>query len=183
MTTPTEADDDPRLEFEEWEARLGRRLDRATSDAERLAVRDLLLDHQFATRALITRAEERLGAFDGTDHPRALAARAEELIEQIEALQESLEERVSLLLELGYRDDAPLQFLAVGRAPGASTASWTALFDHLPAELDQAVEALEYARRFLLGLLEGAGSPGRGAPPRDSTAPPGASRRRAPGAR
>lgn len=177
MTALGEPEEDLRRELEGWLARLEQRLDHAASDAERLAIRDLLLDHQFATRALITRAEERLGAFDGADHPRVLAARAEELIEQIEGLQESLEDRISLLLELGYRDDAPLRFLAPGQVQGAASPLLTAFFEHLPAELDQAVEALEYARRFLLGLLQGAASPNRGAPPRDSTSPPGRSRR------
>lgn len=177
MTAPREPGEELRLELEEWVARLGRHLERVASDAELLTIHDLLLDHQFATRALITRAEDRLGAFDGADHPRALAARAEELIEQIEGLQESLEERVSLLLELGYRDDAPLPFLSPGREPGTASPSLIAFFEHLPAELDQAVEALEYARRFLLGLLEGAASPRHGAHPREPSSPPGRSRR------
>lgn len=177
MTTPGEPSEELRRELEGWQARLGQRLEHATSDDERLAIRDLLIDHQFATRLLITRAEECLGAFDGADHPRALAARAEELIEQIEGLQESLEERVSLLLELGYRDDAPLQFLSPARASGATSPALSALFERLPAELDQAVEALEYARRFLLGLLEDVAAPSHGARPHDSSSPPGRSRR------
>ena len=57
----------------------------ARGDDELLALRDLLLDWQFATRQVITAAEERLGAFDGDDSPRALATQAELLIEQIEA--------------------------------------------------------------------------------------------------
>ncbi len=37
-----------------------------------------------------------LGAFSGEDSPRALAARAEELIEQVEGLQDAWESRVDL---------------------------------------------------------------------------------------
>lgn len=143
---------------------LGRAFEAAPSDDDLLAVRDLLVEHQLATRAAITHAEERLGAFDGQDHPRALAARAEELVEQIELLQEVWEERVSLLLELGYRADDPTSFLPLAPDRETMAGALAPFFANLPAEMDQTIEALEYGRRFLLQLLDPATAPPGPAP-------------------
>lgn len=136
----------------------------APSDEARLAVRDLLVEHQLATRAVITRAEEQLGAFAGEDHPRALATRAEELIEQIELLQAVWEERVNVLLELGYRADAPTSFLPLAHDREAMAGALAPFFANLPSEMDQTIEALEYGRRFLLQLLERGPAPRGPAP-------------------
>lgn len=176
MNSPDAAFDSLSRELQESLARLEALLSDAKSDAVTLAIRDLLLDHQLATRALITEAEERLGAFDGADHPRALAARAEALIEHVEALQEGWEDRVNLLLELGYRTDAPTAFLKGAGENQANTELLELFFQQLPAEMDQTVEALEYARRFLLDLLGTV--PTRPATrPSPSAPPPGAHRK------
>ncbi len=138
-------------------------LERVRDDETVLALRDLLLDFQFESRALITAAEERLGAYSGEDDPRALAARAEELIEQVEALQDAWESRVDLLLEAGFDNARVRQFLgrALADRDGRGGATLDEFFAGLPADMDQTAELLDYAKRYLLSLLDGRGQ-GRG---------------------
>lgn len=138
-------------------ARCSERLARARDDDEILAVRDLLLDVQFESRALITAAEERLGAFSGEDDPRALAVHAEALIEQVEALQDAWESRVGLLLEAGFDNARLPAFLADALARPDGVARLEEFFAGLPADMDQTGEALDYAKRYLLSLLDGPG--------------------------
>jgi hypothetical protein len=125
----------------------------ARSDDELLGLRDLLLDWQFASRQRITVAEERLGAFDGDDSPRALAAQAELLIEQIEALQDGWETRVNLLMEAEFDEDRLADFLRAALATPAGRERLGELFAGLVADMDQTGEYLDYARRYLLSLV------------------------------
>lgn len=144
----TEANDLAAAALEQYQAALGR----ATTDAALLALRDALLDWQFASRQLITAIEERLGAFDGDDSPAALAVNAEALLEQIEGLQDAWESRVDLLLDAGFADDRLAAFFtALLQRPDRDTVL-TEIFTGLPADMDQASEFLEYARRYLLSL-------------------------------
>jgi hypothetical protein len=128
-------------------------LGRARGDDDLLALRDLLLDWQFATRQLITAAEERLGAFDGDDSPRALAAQAELLIEQIEALQDGWESRVDLLLEAGFDEGRLADFFRAALATPAGRERLQEVFAGIVADMDQTGEYLDYARRYLLSLV------------------------------
>ena len=138
-------------------ARCAALLERARDGETILALRDLLLDVQFESRALITDAEERLGAFNGEDSPRALAARAEELIEQVEGLQDAWESRVDLLLDAGFDNARVREFLqgALAGRDGRGGAVLDELFTGLPADMDQTAALLDYAKRYLLALLEG----------------------------
>jgi hypothetical protein len=142
-----------RRELEAGLARCVAALGRARRDTDLVALRDLLLDFQFESRQAITAIEERLGAFAGDDSPEALATQAEALIEQIEGLQDAWESRVDLLLDAGFADDRIPAFLAdlLARPDGAALAS--DLFTGLPADMDQAAELLEYAKRYLLSLV------------------------------
>jgi hypothetical protein len=126
---------------------------RARQDEELLAIRDSLLDFQFASRQLLTTIEERLGAFEGDDSPRALAAQSEALIEQIEGLQDAWESRVDLLLDAGFDDGRLTAFLADLLARPDRDAVIGDLFTGLPADMDQAAELLDYAKRYLLSLV------------------------------
>ena len=141
-----------RREIESGLARYATALTRARTDDELLALRDGLLDLQFASRQIITTIEERLGAFEGDDSPRALAAQSEELIEQIEGLQDAWESRVDLLLEAGFDDGRLPTFFAELLARPDSDAALKELFTGLPADMDQAAELLDYAKRYLLSL-------------------------------
>lgn len=142
-----------RQEFDALLARCDAALDGAREDDELLAWRDLLLDAQFESRRIITTLEERLGAFEGEDDPRALATQAEALIEQIEALQDSWESRVDLLLDAGFTDEQIPAFLTGLLARPDSTALLAALFTGLPSDMDQATELLDYGKRYLLSLV------------------------------
>ncbi|HEX5504425.1 MAG TPA: hypothetical protein VFW96_17510 [Thermomicrobiales bacterium] len=135
-------------------ARCAALLDGARGDDELLALRDLLLDHQFESRALLTAIEERLGAFAGDDSPRALAAHAEALIETVEELQDGWDGRVNLLLEAGFAGDDAAGFLraALGTAQGRDALA--EFFAGLPADIDQTATLLDYAKRYLLALLD-----------------------------
>lgn len=128
-------------------------LGRARRDDDLVALRDLLLDFQFESRQVITTIEERLGAFAGEDSPEALAEQAEALIEQIEGLQDAWESRVDLLLDSGFADDHLPAFLADLLARPDGPALVRDLFTGLPADMDQAAELLEYAKRYLLSLV------------------------------
>lgn len=134
-------------------ARCADALASAGDDAAILAVRDLLLDIQFENRALITAAEERLGAFSGEDAPHALAARAEELIEQTEGLQDAWESRVDLLLEAGFDNARIPEFFDDALADPDGVALLDDVFTGLPGDMDQTVEMLEWSKRYLLSLL------------------------------
>lgn len=134
-------------------ARCAAAAERAGDDAALLAARDLLLDGQFESRQLITAIEVRLGAFEGEDDPRALAIQAEELIEQIETLQDAWESRVDLLLAAGFADERLPAFFAELLARDDGGAQINELFTGLPADMDQAAELLDYARRYLLSLV------------------------------
>lgn len=133
--------------------RCGAALDRARSDEELLALRDALLDWQFGSRELITAIEERLGAFDGDDSPRALAAEAETLIEQIEGLQDGWETRLALLLGADFAEEEPERFLRDALATAAGRERLAEFFAGLPSDMDQTGEYLDYARRYLLSLV------------------------------
>jgi hypothetical protein len=154
-------------------------LARARSDDDLLALRDLLLDWQFATRQLITTAEERLGAFDGDDSPRALATQAELLIEQIEALQDGWESRVNLLMDAEFDEAKLTDFLRAALATPAGRERLDEIFAGIVADMDQTGEYLDYARRYLLSLVvppperaRPSISPARsGQPPRDGGRP------------
>ncbi|MFN8511795.1 MAG: hypothetical protein U0841_04215 [Chloroflexia bacterium] len=154
-------------------------LARARSDDELLALRDLLLDWQFATRQLITAAEERLGAFDGDDNPRALATRAELLIEQIEALQDSWESRVNLLMDAEFNEEGLASFSTTPSPPPPGASASQSVFTGIVADMDQTGEYLDYARRYLLSLVvppperaRPTPGPARGNPPaRDAARP------------
>ncbi len=134
-------------------ARYAAAVARAHQDEELLAIRDGLLDFQFASRQLLTTIEERLGAFEGDDSPRALAAQSEALIEQIEGLQDAWESRVDLLLDAGFDDGRLAAFLADLLARPDRDAVIGDLFTGLPADMDQAAELLDYAKRYLLSLV------------------------------
>ena len=134
-------------------ARCAEVLAAARDDAAILAVRDLLLDIQFENRALITAAEERLGAFSGEDDPRVVAARAEELIEQAEGLQDAWESRVDLLLEAGFDNARIPEFFDDALADPDGVALLDDVFTGLPGDMDQTVEMLEWSKRYLLSLL------------------------------
>jgi hypothetical protein len=142
-----------RRELEAGLARCVAALGRVRRDTDLVALRDLLLDFQFESRQAITTIEERLGAFAGDDSPEALAIQAEALIEQIEGLQDAWESRVDLLLDAGFADDRVPAFLAdlLARPDGAALVN--DLFTGLPADMDQAAELLEYAKRYLLSLV------------------------------
>ncbi len=142
-----------RQEFAALLARCDAALDGAREDDELLAWRDLLLDAQFESRRIITTLEERLGAFEGEDDPRALATQAEALIEQIEALQDSWESRVDLLLDAGFTDEQIPAFLTGLLARPDSAALLAELFTGLPSDMDQATELLDYGKRYLLSLV------------------------------
>lgn len=129
-------------------------LDRARDDEAALAVRDLLLDLQFESRALITAAEERLGAYDDEQNPRAIAAHAEALVEGIEAQQDAWEARIALLLDAGVDEARPVETLAGALDDPERRARLEEFFAGLPGDLDQAGEFLEYAKRYLLSLIE-----------------------------
>ena len=141
-------------------ARCAQVLDGTDDDAATLTLRDLLLDFQFESRALITAAEARLGAFSGDDDPRAIAANAEALIERVEELQDAWETRVDLLLEAGFDGDLP-EFLNAARADHHRLALLDQFFSGLPGDMDQTAVLLEYAKRYLLSLLDGSGRHGR----------------------
>lgn len=134
-------------------ARSAAALGRARRDADLVAWRDLLLDFQFESRQVITEIEDRLGAFSGDDSPEALAIQAEELIEQIEGLQDGWETRVDQLLDAGFADDRLPAFFAELLAHPDGQARLRELFTGLPADMDQAAELLEYAKRYLLSLV------------------------------
>lgn len=134
-------------------ARCAAAVARASGDEALLAARDLLLDAQFESRQIITALEVRLGAFEGDDDPRALAIQAEALIEQIEALQDAWESRIDLLLDVGFADDRLPAFFAELLARDDSSTQLNALFTGLPADMDQAAELLDYAKRYLLSLV------------------------------
>ena len=134
-------------------------LARARSDDDLLALRDLLLDWQFATRQLITAAEERLGAFDDDDSPRALADQAELLIEQIEALQDGWESRVDLLLGAEFDEERLADFFRTALATPAGRDRLQEVFAGIVADMDQTGEYLDYARRYLLSLVTPAPEP------------------------
>ena len=142
-----------RREIESGLARYTAAMGRARTDDELLTLRDNLLDLQFASRQLITTIEERLGAFAGDDSPRALAAQSEQLIEQIEGLQDAWESRVDLLLEAGFDDGRLPAFFAELLARPDRDAALGDLFTGLPADMDQAAEMLDYAKRYLLSLV------------------------------
>lgn len=142
-----------RREFDALLARCDAGLDAARDDDDLRAWRDLLLDAQFESRQLITAAEDRLGAFSGEDDPRVLGEQAEALIEQIEGLQDSWESRVDLLLDAGFADERIPAFLAELLAAPGGAARATELFTGLPADMDQAAELLDYAKRYLLSLV------------------------------
>jgi hypothetical protein len=154
-------------------------LSRARSDDELLALRDLLLDWQFASRQLITAAEERLGAFDGDDNPRVLATQAELLIEQIEAQQDGWEARVNLLMDAEFDEDRLADFLRSALATPAGRERLQEVFVGLVADMDQTGEYLDYARRYLLSLVvppperarPTVGPTRSGPPPRDGDRP------------
>lgn len=142
-----------RHEIESGLAHYTAAMERAHMDEELLALRDGLLDLQFSSRQIITTIEERLGAFEGDDSPRALAAQSEELIEQIEGLQDAWESRVDQLLEAGFADDRlPTFFTELLARPDRDT-TLSDLFTGLPADMDQAAELLDYAKRYLLSLV------------------------------
>ncbi len=124
----------------------------ARTDDELLALRDSLLDWQLESRQLLTTIEERLGAFAGDDSPAALAAEAEALIEQIEGLQDAWESRVDLLLDSGYDPDQLIDYFTALLARPDRAQLLADLFLGLPADMDQAAEFLEYAKRYLLSL-------------------------------
>lgn len=130
-----------------------RLLAQARSDDALLALRDQLLDWQFGSRQLITAIEERLGAFDGDDSPRALAAEAESLIEQIEGLQDGWETRLELLLTMGFNDEQLGDFFREAQATEAGRARLGEVFSGIVADMDQTGEFLDYARRYLLSLV------------------------------
>jgi hypothetical protein len=132
-----------------YEAAIGRERD----DEALLALRDDLLDFQFTSRQLLTTIEERLGAFEGDDSPRALAAQAEALIEQIEALQDAWESRVDLLLDAGFDDARLATFFTDLLARPDRDDALAERFTGLPADMDQAAEFLDYAKRYLLSLV------------------------------
>lgn len=134
--------------------RCAERLDAARDDDALLALRDVLLDFQLESRALITDIEERLGAFSGDDDPRALADNAEALIEQVEGLQDAWETRVDLLLEAGFDDARVATFLAGALARRDGVARLEEFFTGLPADMDQTGLLLDYAKRYLLSLLD-----------------------------
>ena len=151
-------------------ARCAELLDGARDDDAVLALRDLLLDFQFESRALITAAEERLGAFSGDDDPRAIAAHAELLVEQVEGMQDAWESRIDLLLTAGVDEARPAATLAEALADPERRALLDDFFAALPADMDQTGLFLEYARRYLLSLIgpppgdrarEGGRGPGR----------------------
>jgi hypothetical protein len=149
-------------------------LARARDDDEALALRDLLLDWQFASRQVITSAEERLGAFEGDDSPRALAAQAELLIEQIEALQDGWESRVNVLMDAEFDEERLADFLRASLATPAGRERLEEIFAGIVADMDQTGEYLDYARRYLLSLV---------VPPPERARPSVAPRRGGPPAR
>ena len=142
-----------RRELDAALARCAALTERAQSDDELVALRDLLLDGQFESRQIITGIEVRLGAFEGEDDPRALAIEAEELIEQIETLQDGWESRVDLLLDAGFADERLPAFFAELLARPDGAAKLDELFTGLPADMDQAAELLDYGKRYLLSLV------------------------------
>ena len=142
-----------RRELDAALARCAALAERAQADDELGAMRDLLLDGQFESRQLITAIEVRLGAFEGEDDPRALAAQAEELLEQIEGLQDAWESRVDLLLDAGFADERLPAFFAELLARDDGAAKLAELFTGLPADMDQAAELLDYGKRYLLSLV------------------------------
>ena len=142
-----------RRELDAALARCAALAERAVADEELVALRDLLLDGQFESRQTITAIEVRLGAFEGADDPRVLAAQAEELIEQIETLQDAWESRVDLLLDAGFADDRLPAFFAEVLARKDGAAKLDELFTGLPADMDQAAELLDYGKRYLLSLV------------------------------
>ena len=152
--------------------RCERALAGARSDDELLALRDQLLDWQFGSRQLITTIEERLGAFEGDDSPRALAAEAEALIEQIEGLQDGWESRLESLLEADFNDERLHNFFRDQLATATGRERLDEIFAGIIADIDQTGEFLDYARRYLLSLVvpppgRAASNPARGArPPR-----------------
>jgi hypothetical protein len=129
-------------------------LEQARGDAALLTLRDLLLDFQFESRDMITAIEDRLGAFSGDDSPQALAAQSEALIEQVEGLQDAWESRVALLLNAGFAAAQPRAFLEDALANREGQAQLDEFFTGLPADMDQTGELLEYAKRYLLSLLD-----------------------------
>ena len=129
-------------------------LERAGDDERRLhALRDLLLDHQLDSRALITEIEARLGAFSGEDDPRELARNAETLIESVEWLQDAWETRVNLLLDAGF-DEARIAESLVRMLDSREGAELVGeFFTGLPGDMDQTALLLDYAKRYLLSLV------------------------------
>ncbi len=134
-------------------ARCAALAERAQADDDLVSLRDLLLDGQFESRQIITAIEVRLGAFEGEDDPHALATQAEELIEQIEALQDAWESRVDFLLDAGFADERLPAFFAELLARKDGAAKLAELFTGLPADMDQASELLDYGKRYLLSLV------------------------------
>ncbi len=134
-------------------ARCAALVERARAADDLASLRDLLLDGQFEGRQIITAIEVRLGAFEGEDDPRALATRAEELIEQIEGLQDAWESRVDFLLDAGFADERLPAFFAELLARDDGAAKLAELFTGLPADMDQAAELLDYGKRYLLSLV------------------------------
>ena len=154
--------------------RCERALATARTEDELLALRDQLLDWQFGSRQVITIIEERLGAFDGDDSPRALAAEAEALIEQIEGLQDGWEARLERLLEADFDDQRVSTFFRDQLATAQGRERLDEVFAGIIPDMDQTGEFLDYARRYLLSLVvpppERASGQrpdsGRGRPPR-----------------
>lgn len=137
-------------------------LDGAHDEAAALAVRDLLLDLQFESRALITDIEERLGAYSDEQDPRAVAVHAEALVEQAEALQDAWEARLDLLLEAGVDEARAAETLSGALWDAGSRARLEEFFAGLPGDMDQTGEFLEYAKRYLLSLIDRRDREGRG---------------------
>lgn len=129
-------------------------VEQASDDDALLALRDLLLDYQFESRQAITAIEERLGAFSGDDSPRALAANAEGLIETIEGLQDAWESRTNRLLAAGFAEGEVAAFLDDALNDREGRALLDEFFTGLPSDMDQTALLLDYAKRYLLALLE-----------------------------
>jgi len=106
------------------------------------------------SRGLITETEARLGAFSGEDDPRAVAVNAEALIEETEGLQDGWESRVNLLLDAGFDEGRIAEFLDDALAKREGLAVLDEFFGGLPADMDRTGQLLDYAKRYLLSLLD-----------------------------
>ena len=133
-------------------------LEEAGGDDDLLALRDLLLDFQLESRGLITEIEARLGAFSGEDDPRAVAVNAEALIEETEGLQDGWESRVNILLDAGFEERRLAEFLDDALADREGLAVLDEFFSGLPSDMDRTGQLLDYAKRYLLSLLDQAPS-------------------------